>query len=457
MAILAGSSGGPPAFTGLFQFGISTVSLASVNSERDADRRAKAGVSTRRAARVGAKGKTLTRAGRVRRWLTIGFVASVAAVGLLWIAVHKIPWMGPLVANSLRAVIGAENVTALEDFAYGLEDRFNRVWKKNDKPKAYWEVKAKKPAPKQVAAEPTTASKPVLPPFEPKNPGPVHATWSAPGDGEWVPIVDPRHPDDDVRMVKTLLHPDKNRSWAELFVVAVDLRRVAIHPVVGYQEPKSDKPEAAEYKRFAKIPEADHATLLAAFNGGFMTEHGAYGMMVNGVTFVDPKDKACTLVQYKDQRLGIGPWSSLEDRASDMSWYRQAPNCMYVDGEMHPLLKAPNVRHWGATLDGETVIRRSAVGMGTDPNTLFVGISNHTTARVMAEGMHHAGATTIAQLDVNWSYPKFVLYEPKGDDKKLVAVALADGFEFSEDEYIRSRSMRDFFYLTRKASKVDQR
>src|SRR5690606_971917 len=174
-------------------------------------------------------------------------------------------------------------------------------------------------------------------------------------------------------------------------------------------------------------------------------------MKIDGITLVDPKAKACTLAKYEDGRLGIGPWTALSQDEPRMLWYRQAPNCMYVDGEMHPLLKASNVRHWGATLDGETVIRRSAVGMAEEGNTLYVGISNHTTARVMAEGMRHAGATTVAQMDVNWSYPKFVLYEPKGKAGKLIATALVEGFEFSDDEYIRSRSMRDFFYLTRKS------
>lgn len=378
----------------------------------------------------------------------------------LWLAVHKIPWMGPLVANSLRAVIGTEAVTWLEDTAYGVEDRFNRIWKKNEQPKAYWDVEtAKKTLPKPKKAPETAAgpaAPPPLPEFTLKDVGPVHTAWKAPGDGEWVPIVDPRRPNDEVRLLKTLLHPDKNRSWADLFVVAVDLRRVALHPMAGYQEPKSDKPEAAAYVRKAKIPEHHHDDLLAAFNGGFMTEHGHYGMRLDGVTFVDPKDKACTLAQYKDESIGIGPWTALKAREGEMLWFRQAPNCMYVDGEMHPLLQAANVRHWGATLDGDTVIRRSAVGMGPDPNTLYVGISNHTNAKVMAEGMRHAGATTVAQLDVNWSYPKFVLYEPKGKNGQLIAVALADGFEFSEDEYIRNRSMRDFFYLTRKVAAADK-
>jgi len=393
---------------------------------------------------------------RLRRWLAWGVGGAFVLTIGLWLAVHKIPWMGPLVANSLRAVIGAEAVTWLEDTAYAIEDRFNRVWKKNDKPKAYWDVNTAKKAlppktPKAAAVAPAgSAAPPPLPEFTLKDVGPVHKAWEAPGDGVWLPIVDAQHPNDEVRLLKTLLHPDKNRSWADLFVVAVDLRRVEVHPMAGYQEPKSDKPEAATYVRKAKIPQSDHANLLGAFNGGFMTEHGHYGMRLDGITFVDPKDKACTLCQYKDQSLGIGPWTALKARESEMLWYRQAPNCMYVDGEIHPLLQAANVRHWGATLDGDTVIRRSAVGMGPDANVLYVGISNHTNAKVMAEGMRHAGATTVAQLDVNWSYPKFVLYEPKGKDGQLIAVALAEGFEFSENEYIRERAMRDFFYLTRK-------
>jgi len=83
-------------------------------------------------------------------------------------------------------------------------------------------------------------------------------------------------------------------------------------------------------------------------------------------------------------------------------------------------------------------------------DVLYVSITNHTNARVLAEGLKHAGAVDIAQLDVNWSYPKFVLFEPKEQGGPRKAVALASGFEFSEDEYIRKRARRDFFYLMRK-------
>ena len=66
--------------------------------------------------------------------------------------------------------------------------------------------------------------------------------------------------------------------------------------------------------------------------------------------------------------------------------------------------------------------------------------------------MHHAGAVDVAQLDVNWSYPKFVTFEPVAPGGERVAVALAAGFEYSPEEYVRKRQRRDFFYLARKDS-----
>jgi hypothetical protein len=261
-------------------------------------------------------------------------------------------------------------------------------------------------------------------------------------------MVDPRRPEESPRLFKTLLHPDSSRSWSELFVVAVDLRQVAVMPVMGYQEPRTDKPEAQDYKRPAKIPPEHYEALLAAFNGGFMAEHGNYGVYFDGITFLDPKDDACTLAAFQDGSYMVASWTKMNERQGEMRWYRQAPNCMYEEGEMHPFLKVHRAKKWGATLDGNTVIRRSAVGISADGTILYVGISNHTTAKVMATGMHHAGARSVAQMDVNWSYPKFVTYEP-GKDKLLHPVALAEGFEFSDRLYLRERSMRDFFYLAR--------
>ncbi|HET9933002.1 MAG TPA: hypothetical protein VFQ35_20005, partial [Polyangiaceae bacterium] len=236
------------------------------------------------------------------RYALIFAAALSGCAAALYVAVHRYEWLGPLVANSLRSVFGTGFVAKLEDLVYGVEDRVNRWTKRDQAPKAYWSVPtntAHAPPTTPSAGNPASGAPraPELvetgpPPFHPVDPGPVLKRWSAQGDGVWVPIVDPRRPDEAPYMYKTLLHPDATRSWAEVFVVAIDVPRVDLFVVAGSQEPKTDDPKTASYVRVAKVPEAQHEELLAAFNGGFMTEHGGYGMKVDGVVLVQPKPKA---------------------------------------------------------------------------------------------------------------------------------------------------------------------
>ena len=381
------------------------------------------------------------------RALRVSLVASVAVTSLLlvaWLLVNHTSWAGPLVANALRRAIGAERVTRLEELSYGLQDRWNRWRHQNEAPKARWATPSEPAAPEPEVSDAGTA-----PSFRPKHVGPFSKKWFAPGDGEWVPIADPREPAAAPLLYKTLLHPDINRSWAELFVVAVALDATQLHACAGTGEPKAD-PGTPAVARPGRVAPDDLPRLLAAFNGGFMAEHGHYGMRVNGVNLLKPRPKSCTVIGYENATVQIATWDTVDQTESRMRWFRQTPACMYENGTMHIGLRQPETRLWGATLDGDTVIRRSAIGLDESRRVLFVGISNNTTARALAEGMHHAGAVNVAQLDVNWSYPKFLLY--RADDKgDLVAQAPVDGFEFHPGEYVRKSAYRDFFYLTRKA------
>lgn len=414
-------------------------------------------------------------ASKRRRWfrglaLALG-LATALTLGL-WIAVNRVEWLGPLVADSLRAVIGKDNVARLEDFAYRMQDRVFLLLRSGEKPKAYWEVPPEPASPAQAEQAPSgtpdsaapklATDKNLAAPFHPENPGPVHASWSAPGDGIWVPMPEVDYPENPVRMYKTLLHPDKQRSWAELFVVAIDLRQTEIHMVPGTREPVATEEEALTLDRPGRVLPEHEATVIAAFNGGFKTEHGRYGMKFYDTLIVRPREDVCTVARYQDNTMRIASWEKLRESEADMSWWRQTPGCMYEDNELHAMLRDGLVKRWGATLDGETVIRRSAIGISADGNILYVGISNHTTAPAIATGMNHAGSVTVAQLDINYSYPKFITFQksaaPEGDDAadpdsveaasgKRIAVALAEGFEFSEDEFIRKPSRRDFFYV----------
>jgi hypothetical protein len=423
---------------------------------------------------------------RVRR-VGLGMVLGLAVPLVLfgaWVAVHRISGLAPWLADSLRRVIGIEGVAKLEETAYGVEDDVYTVWRRGEKPRAYWAVPPEQqpqtsapvvpdlaeaasarsapgqPAPGQPAAAHAAAGVEALhhaprdsgarvrerAPFRPRDVGPMYAELDAPGDGKWVTLPE-RVPPGGARMYKTLLHPDAERAWAELFVVALDLSSIRLQLVPGTVEPQATQPDALELVRPGRVPDEYHASVIAAFNGGFKTEHGHYGMYLAGVTVVPPLPGSCTVAWLKDGTLRVGTWSRVERQMQGAAWWRQTPYCMYEDGKINPRLTGGRVSMWGSTLDGETVIRRSAIGVDKAGTTLYVGISNHTTAPVMARGMHHAGAATIAQLDINFSYPKFVTFRESAASKLKVAVPLADGFEYSEHEYLRKASLRDFFYV----------
>jgi hypothetical protein len=384
---------------------------------------------------------------RTRRLLVLAACTPLLVLGL-WGAIHRVPWLGPLLADTARVFVGTGPIAKLEDVAYGLQDDWNRLWRADEAPQAYWEVPPQVASPVVTASAASPSVAPALPPFRLDDVPPVHKSWSAPGDGQWVAVTDARHPAEPPRMLKTLLHPDRNRSWTAVTVVAVDLRRVKLHLAAGKYEPKASEPEGHEYKRTGLIPEAAQTNLLAAFNGGFKFEHGRYGMRIDGVTLVKPRKKVCTILMHEDDRVEIGSWERFEGVHGKAKWWRQTPHCMCEDGKLHTWLTDENP-HWGATVDGDTTIRRSAMGVGQRGNVLYVGIGDFTTAKAMALAMRHAGADDVAQLDVNWSFPKFVTFAPRADGT-LIASAICKGFEMTEDDFLRDPYARDFFYLTRR-------
>jgi hypothetical protein len=272
------------------------------------------------------------------------------------------------------------------------------------------------------------------------------------GDGVWLPLVDPRRPDDRVRVLKTFLHPDANRSWAVVAIIAADLSSVDLHAVAGRHEPESKTKEAAAYERKAKVPDEHFDALIAAFNGGYKSTHGDYGMKIDGVVLQPPRALCCVVAKLSDGSLLIRDWDAVKEREPEMVWWRQAPICMVEGGKPHPALSMPKMG-WGASsVSGTTVIRRSAIGLNEAGNILYVGIGDHVTAKAIAEALLHAGAAHVAQLDVNFSYPKLFTYEyaEPGDKTRLKPVPLTSGFEYTEGQYVHDRSSRDFFYITRK-------
>ncbi len=410
-----------------------------------------------------------------RRWprrLLVG--TAVVAVGTagLWTAIHHVPGFGPALADGVRAVVGPAPVAWAEDVAYGVADRVNRLRFRDAKPKEFWDAPppgaptATPPSPATASPTAVTAASgaPTAPGAEAAKPAVTAApdypppAYSPPfpgvagnGDGTWIAMGEPGAPGDPPAMHKSLVHPDPKRTFAAVAIVAIDLKRLDLRLVAGTVEPESSG--VPKDRRKGMVPAEHFGDLVAVFNGGFKATHGHYGMMIGGDTFLPPRDIACTVGLFRDGAIRIRTWPALKASEPDMTAYRQTPPCLVEQGKENDALSVEYNRNWGAAVGGETVIRRSAIGIDKAGRTLFYGLGESVTAQALARAMHVAGADGAAQLDVNYSYPRFLLYgKTPGVDGPRAQSALIPGLKYVSWEYVGDASPRDFFYLIRHRS-----
>ncbi len=316
------------------------------------------------------------------------------------------------------------------------------------------------PAPTTAPAAPTaSAPEPATtPPAPAVDPGPVFPppSFEAPeartakaGDGVWTPLVADAAGKPPL-LVRTTVHPDPSDHSMYAAIVAIDRRRVDLRFLAGTEEPKSTS--VPRERRPGVIPEADHPDLLAVFNGGFMAKHGSWGMRIGADTFLPPKDEACTVAFVNDGSLRIRTWTTLAPALATLAAYRQTPPCLLEQGVANPVLAAdPKTRRWGSSETGDTTIRRSALGLDATGKTLFYGLGEWITPRGLAAAMRAAGAIDAAELDVNWSYTRFLLYGPaKPGEAPEVSETLVPKIKHPTKGYVVKPSDRDFFYLVRR-------
>ncbi len=262
------------------------------------------------------------------------------------------------------------------------------------------------------AAAPAEAAPPPPPPLSMPSFAPPYERSAAEGDGSWQAVS--QVASEPPLMLRTTVHPHPFKKDVYAVVVAVDLRRVDLVLVAGTHEPESKT--VPKHQRTGLVPAKRQDDLLAVFNGGFKARHGGYGMMVDGDVYVPAKEDACTIALLRDGSVRIRPFSELKASESDMRAYRQTPPCLVQDGETNPELSGWTARKWGMSIEGKDDIRRTALGVDASGNVLLFGLGEWIRAKELALAMKLAGAKDAAELDINWSYTRFLFFgRPKPD------------------------------------------
>ena len=287
-------------------------------------------------------------------------------------------------------------------------------------------------------------------PFPPPGFKSPHERTARNGDGVWEAWsgVDPIGGSSAI--YRSRVHPDRYRRDIYVELLAIDLQRVALHLSAGTHEPESLA--VPQDERTGLIPEAEQPRLVAVFNGGFKARHGGFGMQVGSHVFVPAKPDACSVLLLEDGQVKIGMWSALQTQSSPLRAHRQTPPCLVETGKLNPALNHPwKRRKWGLAVGGKEDVRRSAIGVDPSGRTLFYGLGEWVHALHLAEAMAAAGAVSAAQLDINWSYTRFLSYAPSASEGTLeVRAALIPKLVYHKHRYVEKPAYRDFFYLLRR-------
>lgn len=348
--------------------------------------------------------------------------------------VRAVPWIGPA------------PIAWLEERVFALKDRARRLAHSGSSEKladvATLEAEV-------LPAASFNEKEPVWPPAD------IPSPWSTPepGEGKWVAPTQPwlkRLPaaggeEAPVPFMTTFVRPDEQRSYARVLFVAMDMRQLELGMEAGVEDPKplSGPPGTGRLPRKPEI----YKRTAAAFNGGFKTEHGSYGMMVERRVLLPGMPGGATIAAMQGGRVQLGTWGKDVKTGGpndlELVSFRQNIDPLLEDGVINPMKRT----QWGFTLP-ETGMQteRSGVCM-TAQGQLLYGWGDDVSADTLAKAMRLASCTYGIHLDMNPHHTGFSFInidELKG--KKYKSELLTNKMEISPERYIEY-APKDFFFL----------
>ena len=165
----------------------------------------------------------------------------------------------------------------------------------------------------------------------------------------------------------------------------------------GSQDP--GKVLAGKVQAGPKITGAGRASLLAAFNGGFMAKSLAGGYEQEGHVARPLRKGLASLVIDRSGKARIGVWGSgLPAPGEDVYSVRQNLWLLVSGGQLTK--EAPRWWRWGGTIGNKEYVARSAIGENAAGDILYAA-SMSTSPGDLAQALANAGATVAMEFDIN--------------------------------------------------------
>jgi Phosphodiester glycosidase len=187
-----------------------------------------------------------------------------------------------------------------------------------------------------------------------------------------------------------------------------------------------------------EVPAELRSKLVATFNSGFKLNDSGGGFAMGGRTYAPLHDGMATFVRYRNGTVDITKWTGGSTAGPDVAFARQNLPLIVDNGRPNPNLN--DGPQWGATLGNAALVWRSAVGIDSHGNLLYVSGPDQGLSS-LATTMTHAGAVRAMELDINTYWTSFITYRFPGAKEPANLLASMDR---SPERYLTPDD-RDFF------------
>ncbi|MCA9609271.1 MAG: hypothetical protein KC619_26900 [Myxococcales bacterium] len=399
---------------------------------------------------------------------------------------ETVPWVVDTVRNV--SWVGPEPIEWLENRVFGVKDALTRAYHGVfGAPDTAEEVAEEMVMPEEVTEE-RIAMLTVTDPELGWPPAPIEPLIQQPAvenEGRWIPIVDDpfvnAYPNAPPAFYQTFLRSDEERPYTRVYVTIWDPRQVQLRIQSGVHEPES----ATGQRGTGMVPREPEVLrrLVGAFNGGFQSLHGEFGMMASSRIYLPPKPWAATVAVFDDGRVGMGSWPAPDWRGryyderlanrqipEGMVDMRQNLTSVVEDGVYNPWERW----YWGAAprqVEEQTFTTRSGMCL-TSEGFLAYFWSQGVGPEALGEAMNRARCVRSMHLDMNNPHCGFEFFQPfapgvdppplgshrlRRDSEYDGRFMRTDGWRLRARRAVRSMGMpfprysdrdgRDFFYL----------
>lgn len=271
-----------------------------------------------------------------------------------------------------------------------------------------------------------------------------------PGEGIWQPSAPGfvrALPGAPPAFLHSVTRPDGARPYIKVHLFAMDMRQLGLHMVGGHEDPRSTTgiSGTGQIPRRPEIMER----VVAAFNGAFKTEHGAYGMVVERDILLPPQNDSATVASFRGEQTAMGSWPKDAPLPEDLVSLRQNMDPLVENGVVNPRKRYL----WGFTLD-EDITKMHTVRSGlcmSDKGYLVYAWGEDLTAETLGKAMDAAGCVYGMHLDMNPFHTAYIYYRfeelQENERPRYQSEVALNEMRYSPHRYING-APKDFFFLT---------